>query len=216
MIRQVIENPEEQAYWLDILDKVYDGTINSWGYIWMYTCWLQRGLCAVPNLNMISNLGFRADAAHTTDEENYFAALPTVDLWDIRHSPFVIRNQEEDGRFFHRILGKEPASVWEVATDLEQKLETAKQRYEELQQDATPKQAVIETLKAKLEQTTAENQELQATVAELKTNRKSLRKRQKALKAELETAKQTITAMEGSKFWKIRAGWIKLKTLFSR
>src|SRR5271165_5147387 len=54
-IKAVFENPREQEYWSEILEQCYQGKINSWAYIWCYTCWSQSALTILPDVNLVSN-----------------------------------------------------------------------------------------------------------------------------------------------------------------
>lgn len=57
-------------------DDIYNGEINTWDGQWLFAC-RQRGLLSIaPNGNLISNLGCRADATHTTANAHPFAELP--------------------------------------------------------------------------------------------------------------------------------------------
>lgn len=58
-------NRIQRAIWTDILNKTYSGIIDTWDYQWIYTCWVCGGLTVVPLSNLITNIGFEADATHT-------------------------------------------------------------------------------------------------------------------------------------------------------
>ena len=54
---------------------------SMWGYQWQYAVLKNRGLCAAPAVNQISNTGFGAEATHTTGQGSLHAAnVPTVPL----------------------------------------------------------------------------------------------------------------------------------------
>lgn len=65
-LRQLIRNRELADRFSEIFDAVQRGAIDTWDYQWAWACWSQHGLCVIPNRNLISNIGFRADATHTT------------------------------------------------------------------------------------------------------------------------------------------------------
>jgi hypothetical protein len=46
-------------------------------------------------VNLVSNLGFRPDASHTK-AQSWVAELPTGEMGDLRHPPFVQRNAVAD------------------------------------------------------------------------------------------------------------------------
>ncbi|MFB8790195.1 MAG: glycosyltransferase family 2 protein [Potamolinea sp.] len=96
LIQLFCDDPEEQKYWTNKFDSVLDGSVDTWDYQWSYACFAQMGLTAIPNSNLISNLGCRADATHTISEDITLAKLPITDIWEIKHPSLVIRNQEAD------------------------------------------------------------------------------------------------------------------------
>ncbi len=101
------DSPEEKSYWQRIFSLQYEGKINSWAYPWLYSCWTQSGLTAIPEVNLVSNLGFGADATHTTGESR-LAERPTRALTSINHPPFFIRNKEADQYSFKRYYQRPP------------------------------------------------------------------------------------------------------------
>lgn len=95
----------EQKYWLDIFEQAYQCKVDTWDYLWTYTCWLQNGLSILPNVNLVSNIGFSGDATHTKDENNPFANLSTADMGEIKHPPFPIQHPEAEAYTFDYIFG---------------------------------------------------------------------------------------------------------------
>ena len=53
-------------YWTFILDRMHKDKINTWDYCWTANLWFNGGLAIVPNVNLVSNIGFGPDATHTT------------------------------------------------------------------------------------------------------------------------------------------------------
>src|SRR5262249_20916347 len=65
-MRDLFPNLVERWFWTQIFDRQYEGKIGSWDYQWLYTRLVHGGLTAAPIVNMVANLGFRADATHAT------------------------------------------------------------------------------------------------------------------------------------------------------
>jgi hypothetical protein len=129
-ISQAIEsvhiNPYEQKYWSEILDRVYQGKIDTWDYQWNYACWSQGGLAAVPEVNLITNIGFRPDATHT-HHDSHLAALPLSEISQIEHPRFVIAHREADKYIFDIAMGgKEMAEADSLYGKVRNNLSTAK------------------------------------------------------------------------------------------
>ena len=56
----------ELLKWQYILENVKADRINCWGFQWVYSCLLHKGLTVAPSKNLIQNIGFTEDATHTT------------------------------------------------------------------------------------------------------------------------------------------------------
>lgn len=84
-IKNFSDNKNVQKYWLDILNKMKRGEIDTWDYQWVFTIVLKNGLCINPAKNLISNIGFGENSTHTSDEDNPLANLPTYEIKDIVH-----------------------------------------------------------------------------------------------------------------------------------
>ena len=106
IIKSIHINHYEQKYWLDVLERIHQKSFNTcWDHQWNYHCWTRNGLSITPNVNLISNIGFRADATHTTYLESHLAAIPIGNIWEIKHPTFIVANQEADAYVFDCVLG---------------------------------------------------------------------------------------------------------------
>jgi hypothetical protein len=95
----------ERKYWQKIFDRCYAGQIDTWDYPWMASIWYKKGLTAIPNVNLVSNIGFGEDATHTKDKSNKFSKIPTSKISHIIHPSQVIINIEADKFIFDNICG---------------------------------------------------------------------------------------------------------------
>ncbi|WP_207535792.1 nucleotide-diphospho-sugar transferase [Desertivirga arenae] len=57
-----------------------DGKIDTWDYQLRFINFFERGLVVVPNFNLVSNIGFRADGTHTLNDDHIFSNLKTEPL----------------------------------------------------------------------------------------------------------------------------------------
>jgi hypothetical protein len=101
----VFEDPIERGYWSAIWDRlVSDGRPDTWDYQWTFTCLVNGGLTALPNTNLVSNVGFGADGSHTTAEME-----PTVygeaQLLPLLHPTFLLGDAEADRFTFDHVFG---------------------------------------------------------------------------------------------------------------
>jgi hypothetical protein len=98
------DDERQKAYWETILDGVYQRDIDTWDYQWQFAMWRNNGLSAVPNVNLVSNIGFGREATHTTRSRHPLAGLARHSLTDIRHSPSVSCHEEADRFLFEEFL----------------------------------------------------------------------------------------------------------------
>ncbi|MDJ0636515.1 MAG: glycosyltransferase family A protein [Xenococcaceae cyanobacterium MO_188.B29] len=96
-LKFILEEPRTVKYWSKIFQATYEDNINSWAFRWTFACWLQSGLTILPNVNLVSNIGFGREGTHTTDIKNPFANLPVEKMcFPLQHPPFIIRDVEAD------------------------------------------------------------------------------------------------------------------------
>lgn len=55
-----------RSYWFSIWDQLFHlGKPDTWDYQWVFVCVSNGGLTSLPCQNLVSNVGFGADATHT-------------------------------------------------------------------------------------------------------------------------------------------------------
>ena len=57
------------SYWRDAFNRVFDGKLNTWDYQLMFTRWSNGGLTIIPKNNLTDNLGYGANATHTSQHK---------------------------------------------------------------------------------------------------------------------------------------------------
>ena len=92
----------ERRYWATIFDRVHAGQIDSWAYPWTACVWKLGGLTATPNQNLVSNIGFDADATHTTSVSSSNASIPVQPIGEIVHPADVNQDRVADRYVFDR------------------------------------------------------------------------------------------------------------------
>lgn len=104
-LESILDSQLEVDYWQDIFDRLDSlGEPNTWDYAWTFTCWQNRGLTTLPNVNLVSNLGFRSDATHTFGESE-LANMPVENIGKLQHPTFMVRDRSADMYAFHRYFG---------------------------------------------------------------------------------------------------------------
>lgn len=64
-------------YWYQISNLLCRKKIDTWDYQWILTILLKDGLVCRPCVNLVKNLGFRADATHTINKNDALARIST-------------------------------------------------------------------------------------------------------------------------------------------
>lgn len=96
-IKNNIHNERIQCYWLNQFKNTFMGKIDTWDYQWTYTIWKNAGISVLPNVNLISNIGFNKDATHTIHENSSVANLNKEELiFPLKHPSFYLIQQDAD------------------------------------------------------------------------------------------------------------------------
>ena len=97
IIKDLFDDFPRQNFWKEIFQDVYDGKINSWAYIWSYTCFINNGLSCAPRRNLVSNIGFGGEGTHTQNKGDKMAEIPIFDLdFPLKHPEFIVVNKKID------------------------------------------------------------------------------------------------------------------------
>ncbi len=108
-------NERMAKFWAIRFERVYRGELNAWDYPYILSCWLEQTLALTPNVNLIDNIGFGADATNTTFIAD-FCDRPTEAMqFPLIHPPFFIRDAISDAEATRRRLLPERGSWWRRA-----------------------------------------------------------------------------------------------------
>ncbi|HVN49162.1 MAG TPA: nucleotide-diphospho-sugar transferase [Bacteroidota bacterium] len=89
-------------YWQYRFDLAYKNQIDTWDIQWQYTLLVHHALSIIPNVNLISNIGFWENATHTKAQFNVLANIPTRSLKEIVHPQEIILDPKADLYSFHK------------------------------------------------------------------------------------------------------------------
>lgn len=100
--KKKIENIDKRTifknYWIPIFEQLVNKEIDTWDYQWVFCIWNYQGITVVPNVNLISNIGFGVDATHTI-EPTEFENLSTQEIGKIVHPGKIVVNKKKDRIF---------------------------------------------------------------------------------------------------------------------
>lgn len=70
--------------------------IDTWDYQLTFSIWKNNGLSIIPNVNLVTNIGFGEDATHTKNSNSIAANIENNKIIPIIHPNDVIRNKDAD------------------------------------------------------------------------------------------------------------------------
>ena len=100
----VFTNPDTRRFWQKNIELVYNKTKDTWDIQWQYAVSVNNGLAILPNVNLVSNIGFDINATHTIDHFNTLANRPTSTIDSIIHPKFIIPDDQADAYTIRKYL----------------------------------------------------------------------------------------------------------------
>lgn len=98
--------PAVYEYWANLWDVYYGGVQNSWDRPWAFVFMLNRGLSINPGVNLISNIGFGAEATHTKNPESELSKMPVKSMvFPLIHPKEIKPNANADAFTFKHQFG---------------------------------------------------------------------------------------------------------------
>lgn len=83
--------------WFEIFQKMKNNEINTWDYQFTIMNLFNHTMSIVPNINLISNIGFNENATHTFNVTDAYANIPLQNFdAQIIHPNFIIPNKTAD------------------------------------------------------------------------------------------------------------------------
>lgn len=92
----IVSNKKEKKYWTKIFEKTFQGKIDTWDYQWMFHSWINGRIAIVPNVNMISNIGFGVEATHTRGASIYSCMDVEAMQFPLQHPKIMLASAAAD------------------------------------------------------------------------------------------------------------------------
>jgi hypothetical protein len=106
-LRMALGDDRAFDYYRRALAQVRNGSIDTWDYQWTLRRLLDGGLAAVPNRNLVENIGFGSGATNTVTTQPLLLGLEAGDLaFPLRHPARIERNPEFDNRLLRHRFGE--------------------------------------------------------------------------------------------------------------
>lgn len=82
--------------WTKFFTQLKANEIDTWDFQLAFLNFFNNGLSVNPNVNLISNIGFRADATHTLAVDSPYANIPLEELWNIKYPTYILPEKKAD------------------------------------------------------------------------------------------------------------------------
>jgi hypothetical protein len=104
-----------RRFWRRKFEAVYRGRIDTWDFQWVLACWRQGMLSVVPEVNLVKNVGFGADATHTR-RDSVLSRMGTEPLsFPLRHPGVMQPHAGADSYTSQTILTPSiPRRAWQL------------------------------------------------------------------------------------------------------
>jgi hypothetical protein len=104
---ELFSDKDARQYWFQKLDPIAKGTrTDTWDYPWQYSIWARGGVCVVPHMNLVANIGFREDATRT--RTGSLANLPVGEAAESLRHPLEVSfdDKADEAVFLHAFGGQ--------------------------------------------------------------------------------------------------------------
>jgi hypothetical protein len=95
-LSDLLGRAEVAAYWNHVFEKVYQRQINTWDYQRVFQCWVEGSLTVLPNVNLISNIGYNINPTHTAGKSRLSNMATEPMKFPLVHPPFMMRDAVAD------------------------------------------------------------------------------------------------------------------------
>ena len=93
----LFHHSELNEHFEPVFRGVYQDNVDTWDAQWTYTVNAQHGLAVLPNVNLISNIGYALDALHTTDLDSPYNNIPSQEMvFPLVHPEVMIPDERAD------------------------------------------------------------------------------------------------------------------------
>jgi hypothetical protein len=95
-LSDILQDRKLTTYWHDVFEAVFNNKIDTWDYQLNFACWINNALSIMPNINLMSNIGFGPDASRTA-KINQFSKIPVSEMkFPLVHPTLIIRDALAD------------------------------------------------------------------------------------------------------------------------
>jgi hypothetical protein len=111
----VFPDPAVRRYWQRNIELVHKKIKDTWDVQWQYAVSVNNGLAILPNVNLVSNIGFDLNATHTVDNFHTLANRPTSAMKTIKHPLVIVPDLQADDYAMRKYLNPNKVKkLWQL------------------------------------------------------------------------------------------------------
>lgn len=100
-VSQIYPNRTYAKAWERTFERYLAGKYNTWDYPLLFASWWHRQLTVLPEVNLVSNIGFGGVNTHTSnDTQTKLSGIPAFELLNLLHNPIKKPNLVADYKTF--------------------------------------------------------------------------------------------------------------------
>jgi len=115
-----------KKYWFEVFKNVKLGKFDTWDLQLLFCILENKGMTIIPNVNLVTNIGFGAGATHTANENDLLSGIPYSSLDKIVHPDDHSINEEADSFAFYKFFQPRRKRFSELLAKLKQSLSSSK------------------------------------------------------------------------------------------
>ncbi|MDO6430404.1 hypothetical protein Q4E93_07395 [Flavitalea sp. BT771] len=97
LIKTILPDERVAAHVMHVLQMNYEGKISTWDHQYGFSLVINNGLCIVPNVNLISNLGYSKTDDPLAADNYLLSRIPVEEItFPLTHPVFFVPDKEAD------------------------------------------------------------------------------------------------------------------------
>jgi hypothetical protein len=113
-------------HWLEIFNQLRAGKFDTWDLQLLYCILNKNGKTIIPNVNLVTNIGFGMGATHTANKNDVLSGIPYTPLDNITHPTDHNINEEADTYTFYKFFQPKRPRFIELLSRIKQSLTAPK------------------------------------------------------------------------------------------
>ena len=126
ILDQYFSDKKIKKHWLEIFLQLRSGKFDTWDLQLLFCILEKKGKTIIPNVNLVTNIGFGMGATHTANKNDVLSDIPSASLDNVVHPSDLSINEEADAFTFHNFFQPRRKRLLELLSRLKQGLISSK------------------------------------------------------------------------------------------